>query len=74
MGAGGPPLTALILAQLLLGFVAPSIVAYHTEARMRRRFLQTSRRAAAVLGGRGAGRGRASMPPLPPATGKLHHG
>lgn len=60
------PLTAVILAQVL-SFLLASLLAYQREARLRRRFLHTSRRAAACLGGRPK---RQGLPPLSPLAGK----
>lgn len=56
-----PPITVVILSQLVCGFLLASLLAYHSEAGRRRRFLRTSHRAAAFL------RRQALPPTSPPA-------
>lgn len=65
-GGGGacpanPSITAVILSQLVFGFLLASVLAYLREAGRRRRFLLTSHRAAACL------RRQALPPTSPPA-------
>ncbi|PRW57073.1 hypothetical protein C2E21_4280 [Chlorella sorokiniana] len=57
------PITAVIAAQLVVGFLLASLLAYQAEAGRRRRFLHTSHRAAAFL------RRQALPPTSPPAAG-----